>query len=118
MRPVDDLNLGSRDLTGKPAEIRTQRDGDSLTITVCGEIDLSTADDLDGAIRDAEDDREIGRIVVDLSDLAFLDSSGLSVLLKASLRSREDGNRLSFVPSKHEIVTSLIALTGTGEMFD
>jgi anti-anti-sigma factor len=56
--------------------------------------------------------------VVDLSDLAFLDSSGLSVLLKASTRSREDGNRLSFVPSKHEIVTRLIAVTGTGEMFD
>ena len=117
MRPVDDLNAGSQDPTDKPAEIRTQRDADSLTITVCGEIDLSTADDLDGAIREAED-TEIGQIVVDLSDLAFLDSSGLSVLLQASARSREDGNRLSFVPSKHEIVTRLIALTGTGEMFD
>lgn len=117
MRPADDSNAGSRDLAGKPAEIRTQRDPDSLTITVCGEIDLSTADDLDGAIRDAED-AEIGQIVVDLSDLAFLDSTGLSVLLEASLRNREDGNRLRFVPSKHETVTRLIALTRTGEMFD
>ena len=117
MRPVDYSNAGSADLTGKPAEIQTQQDGDSVTITVHGEIDLSTADDLDAAIRDAED-TEIGQIVVDLSDLAFLDSSGLSVLLKASVRSREDGNRISFVPSKHEVVTRLIALTGTGEIFD
>ena len=68
MRPVDDLNAGSQDPTDKPAEIRTQRDADSLTVTVCGEIDLSTADNLDGAIREAED-TEIGQIVVDLSDL-------------------------------------------------
>jgi len=117
MRPVDNSNAGSPDLTGKPAEIQTQQDGDSVTITVHGEIDLSTADDLDAAIRDAED-TEIGQIVVDLSDLAFLDSSGLSVLLKASVRNREDGNRISFVPSKHEVVTRLVALTGTGEIFD
>jgi anti-sigma B factor antagonist len=117
MRPVDHSNAGSPDLTGKPAEIQTLQDGDSLTITVSGEIDLSMADDLDAAIRAAED-TQMGQIVVDMSDLAFLDSTGLSVLLKASVRSREDGNRISFVPSKHETVTRLIALTGTGEMFE
>jgi anti-sigma B factor antagonist len=117
MRPVDDSNVGSPDLATKPVEIRSHRKGDSVTIIVAGEIDLSTAGKLDAEIRHAED-TVIGQIVVDMTDLSFVDSTGLSVLLRASVRSRENGNRLSFVPSKHEAVTRLVALTGTGEMFD
>ena len=117
MRPVDDSNVGSPDLATKPVEIRSHQKGDSVTIIVAGEIDLSTAGKLDAEIRHAED-TVIGQIVVDMTDLSFVDSTGLSVLLRASVRSRENGNRLSFVPSKHEAVTRLVALTGTGEMFD
>jgi anti-sigma B factor antagonist len=117
MRPVHDSNVGSRDLAGKAAEIQSHRNGDSVTIIVSGEIDLSTAGTLDAAIRNAEK-TVIGQIVVDMSDLSFLDSTGLSVLLRASVRNREDGNRLSFVSSKHEVVTKLLTLTGAGEMFD
>ena len=117
MRPVDDSNTGSPDLTGKPLEIKAHREGDSITIALSGEMDLSTADKLDSAIRNAED-TVIGQIVVDMTDLSFVDSTGLSVLLRARVRSREDGNRLCFVPSRHEAVTRLLALTATGEMLD
>jgi hypothetical protein len=34
------------------------------------------------------------------------------------VRHRQDGNRLIFVPSKHDSVTRLIALTHTSEMFE
>ena len=114
MRPVDD-----RDVYLKTAgvEIKTRREGDSVTVAVVGEIDLSTANALAAAIRDAEE-TGIGRIVVDLSDLTFLDSTGLAVLLQASVRSRQDSNRLIFAPSKHDAVTRLIALTCTGEIFE
>lgn len=117
MRPVDDPNAGSRELAGKPLEIKAHREGDSITIALSGEMDLSTVGKLDAAIRNAED-TVIGQIVVDMTDLSFVDSTGLSVLLSASRRNREDGDRLSFVPSKHEAVTRLVALTGTSEMLD
>lgn len=107
----------SPDLGGKPADIKSRGEGDSVIVAVAGEIDLSTADQLDAAIRDAEM-TETNRIVVDLSALYFVDSTGLSVLLNAIKRSRRDGNRLSFVPSEHEGVTRLFALTGTSEMFE
>ena len=107
----------SPDLGGKPADIKSRGEGDSVIVAVAGEIDLSTADQLDAAIRDAEK-TETNRIVVDLSALYFVDSTGLSVLLDAIKRSRRDGNRLSFVPSKHEAVTRLLALTDTTEMFE
>ena len=117
MQHDDGSNASSPDMSGKPADIKSKREGDSVTVAVAGEIDLSTADQLDAAIREAEK-TETNRIVVDLSALSFVDSTGLSVLLDAIKRSRRDGNRLSFVPSKHEAVTRLFALTGTTEMFE
>jgi anti-sigma B factor antagonist len=117
MQPFDDSNAGSRVLADKPLEIETGRRGDSLTITLSGEVDLATVDRLDLAIRRAEE-TDVGRIVLDLSELSFLDSTGLSVLLNASARSRENGNRLSFIPSKHDAVMRVLALTNTTEMFE
>ena len=117
MRPVDDSNTGSSDLAGKPLEIETEREGDSITIALSGEMDVSTVQRVDLAIRRAEE-ADVGRIVLDLSDLAFLDSIGLSVFLKAGARHRENGNRLRFIPSNHDAVQRVIALTDTGEMFE
>ena len=117
MHHDDGSNASSPDMRGKPADISSKREGDSVTVAVAGEIDLSTADQLDAAIREAEK-TEINRIVVDLSDLSFVDSTGLSVFLEAIQRNRRDGNRLSFVPSKHDEVARLLALTDTTEMFE
>jgi anti-sigma B factor antagonist len=101
----------------KPADIQSKREGDAVTVAVTGEIDLSAADRLDTTLRDAEK-TEIGRIVVDLSSLSLIDSSALAVLLDAIKRNRRRaGSRLSFVPSRHEAVTRLLALTDTTEIF-
>jgi anti-sigma B factor antagonist len=116
MQHDDNSNASSLDMRGKPADIKSMREAGSVTVAVAGEIDLSTADQLDAAIREAEE-TETKRIVVDLSSLTFVDSTGLSVLLAAIKRTRRDGNRLSFIPSKHEAVTRLLALTDTTEMF-
>jgi anti-sigma B factor antagonist len=116
MRHDGSTNAGSPDLGGQLVSIESRGEGDSVIVAVAGELDLSTADQLDAAIREAEE-TETNRIVVDLSALHFVDSTGLSVLVDALKRSRSDGNRLSFVPSEHEGVTRLFALTGTTEMF-
>ncbi len=118
MRHNDRSNASSPDLRVKPADIKSKRDWDSVTVAVVGEIDLSTADRLDTTLRDAEK-TEIGRIVVDLSSLSFIDSTALGVFLDAIKRNRRRaGSRLSFVPSRHEVVTRLLALTDTTEMFE
>ena len=110
--PAPQAPLPVPDLTGKPLEIKSSQDGDSLVINVSGELDLATAADVDGVIRDVEE-TDIGRIVVDLSDLSFVDCAGLKTLLAAKFRS--DG-RLAFLPPRHESVTRLLDLTGTAEM--
>ena len=88
----------------------------ALRILVSGELTLATVEELRGAIEEAEQSQG-DAIVVDLTDLRFLDSTGLSVLLGAYTRGRENGHRISFLPSEHDSVRKLIALTGTGEMF-
>jgi anti-sigma B factor antagonist len=105
-------DLGSPRPTQRPLQLASIRDDDSLAIRLTGELDLSVSDELDAAIREAEE-TEVGRIIVDLSGVVFIDSTGLSVLLGARKRM---SRRLSFVPSEHEAVMRLLVLTNTDEI--
>ena len=91
--------------------VDTKRAGAETTITVAGELDPGTAGTLERAIREAEES-DVGRIVVDLRDLTFIDSTGLELLLTA--RRRSSDGRLSCIASKHDTVARVIALTDTG----
>jgi anti-sigma B factor antagonist len=115
LRPLADHGLTYPRLTSGPLQISELRDGDpvgTVVITLSGELDLASTDQLDAVIRDAEE-TDIGWIVVDLSDVSFIDSTGLSVLLNAKKRS--DG-RFSCIRSNHDAVTRLLELTGTVQM--
>ena len=85
----------------------------SYVLRVTGEIDRSNSDLLAVCMTEAEASRA-PQIVVDLSRLRFMDSSGLRVLLGAAERGRVGGygDRLSLVaPSRG--VRRVIELTGT-----
>jgi anti-sigma B factor antagonist len=115
LRPLPDHGLAHPRLTSEPLQISEHRDGDpvgTVVITLAGELDLASADQLEAVIRDTEE-TDIGWIVVDLSDVRFIDSTGLSVLLNAKKRS--DG-RFRCIPSNHDAVTRLLELTGTVHM--
>ena len=59
-------------------------------LAVHGDVDMATASALDDALADAIRESD-GVLVVDLSGVGFLDSSGLKVLLRArALLGRED----------------------------
>ncbi|HSO99400.1 MAG TPA: STAS domain-containing protein [Solirubrobacteraceae bacterium] len=75
-------------------EIRVQHTPEALIVAVLGELDIASAGMLERAVRDAELDAP-GRLVVDLSGLDFMDSTGLHVLLAAARRSRDGGPRLT-----------------------
>jgi anti-anti-sigma factor len=61
-----------------------------------GELDLSTCEELEGAIREAEESNP-ATLVLDLSGVTFLDSMGLGTLVKAHERARLQGRRLLLV---------------------
>ncbi len=73
----------------------TARDG-RHTVAAVGELDRSAAPLLDEAMLEAEA-TSARQIVLDLSALEFMDSSGLYLILEAHARSQADSNRLSIV---------------------
>jgi anti-anti-sigma factor len=100
------------DLSGKPLEIKSARDGDSVTIALVGEFDMAVLETFDKTVRDCEE-TDIGTIVIDLSDVSFIDSCGLSALLQ--VRKRMNG-RLHVVRSRHEAVSRVLAITETDKV--
>ena len=92
-------------------DIRTDYDGHRWLVSLRGELDLSNVTALEQELREAEAS-EATRIVVDLSLLEFLDSSGLHTLVQAARRSRKHGDRLRLIPGS-EHVQSVFRLTKT-----
>ena len=80
-------------------------------ITVRGEIDMATAPQL----RDVLDqliDAGSCRIVLDCRELAFLDSSGIGVLVAARNRLSDEGEIVLDSPQAH--VRKVLEITGVG----
>ncbi len=68
-------------------------DGDVVRITLAGELDLSTAPEVEPVLRAGVRQR-----VLDLSRVTFMDSSGLRLILAAHVAARRDGAVLEIVP--------------------
>ena len=76
--------------------VRSQRTEDTHTIALAGEIDLANAADVERELARAESTNAT-EIVIDLSELTFMDSTGIRLLITAHARSREDGGRLRLI---------------------
>jgi len=79
----------------KPSQLTIQRrdEGDDVTLSVCGELDLASAPALARELQGAERP-QLGRIVLDLAALDFIDSSGVRLLLQAKERADSNGHLL------------------------
>jgi anti-anti-sigma factor len=77
--------------------IETREDADVAVIALAGEFDLAAIEKFEAAFAKLEAGAP-GAIVVDLGELAFMDSSGLRSLVMADQRARKAGRRLAIVP--------------------
>jgi anti-sigma B factor antagonist len=94
-----------------PLSIRTDRDPLELyVVEFYGELDLSGAELADQVLQ-AVAETDAQQIIVDLSGLDFIDSSGLRVLLRAYARDHRDGNRVVFLRGP-EPVQRVVEITG------
>jgi anti-anti-sigma factor len=117
MTPSDHHATEHSALPEEVFEVQSVQVGDAFCVLVSGELDLASADKLEEAIRVAEK-ATAPAIVIDLTNLRFMDCRGLNVLLNAHTRSRQDGDRIRFLPSKYDVVRQLVAITDAGRMFD
>ena len=100
--------------TNRLLAVEVARDEHRLAIIPIGDLDMSTAAKLDDAVRAAEA-THAKRIVIDLSEVTFMDSTGLKLLLEAGARARANSNRLRLIRGSRR-VQRVFELTKTEEI--
>jgi anti-sigma B factor antagonist len=97
--------------TGNPASYRVEGEQGCAIVVASGVIDLDTAAEFQRALDLAV--TLSGRIVVELADVRFMDSTGLGIVLRA--RDRGNSPSISLVqPPK--VLRKVLHLTSLGEV--
>ena len=107
-RPADEP-LTAGDLAAFACVVSRERD--TASIRTVGELDLATIPILAGHVAQL---RNAGcrHLTFDLSDLAFIDSTGLRFLLECHADSRQDGFTMALIPGP-PAVQQVFELTDT-----
>jgi anti-anti-sigma factor len=90
-----------------------------VEVPLDGDIDIASADEIEARIRSAEAE-EPSIILIDLRQVAFLDSSGLRLILGAAVRAEAAGRRLVLIrgPERVQRVFELTNLQSRLEFVD
>jgi anti-sigma B factor antagonist len=95
-------------------QIATTPGSDRNVITVAGEVDLASSPELDTAIIAAIESGATS-VVIDLTDVSFMDSSGLGVIVRGLKRCREADKDLDLVIT-NERVLKVFGITGLDQV--
>jgi anti-sigma B factor antagonist len=93
------------------ARVEGEQQGTLCLIRVHGEIDLSNAHEVSSAIGMVMG-QEARRLVVDLSDITYLDSAGVALLLRLAERLRARRRQLHLVVPRRSPVRRVLQFTG------
>jgi anti-anti-sigma factor len=96
--------------------VHPERVKDVYRLTISGELDLATRDSLIEELNRAEAS-EAKRILLDLTNLTFIDSAGIGVLVLAHQRTEMNGKQLRVVSADGQ-VREVLRLTGVTEVLD
>jgi anti-sigma B factor antagonist len=88
-----------------PFEVRVRDAAPLLVVALEGELDMLSAPQVAEALSRAGGEHRA--VVIDLSQLTFVDSSGLNVLLVAYRRSQQAPWRVSLVPGPERVQRTL-----------
>jgi anti-sigma B factor antagonist len=102
--PLDTLSI----------DVSSTDEGRTQIFVLHGSLDLATSPSLRAALLDATE-RDGGQIVVDLSQLEFLDSTGLGALIGAHKRALESDGSVRLVVKEGQILR-LLRITGLLEV--
>jgi anti-sigma B factor antagonist len=94
-----------------PLLIRAEADEDGgRVLALAGELDSQNAETLAAEI--ARTKAASGNLTIDLRELAFIDSTGIALLVSVFRRFNGGGDRLRLVPSRSDAVRRVMELTG------
>lgn len=91
-------------------DVQTTPDGSAQVFAVRGTMDIATSPTVRAALLEAAE-RGHHDIIVDLTQLEFLDSTGLGAMIGAHKRAKEHGGRIRLVAQDGQILR-LLRITG------
>lgn len=104
-------------MTLKPVDLSLnyeQSDGHEISlITIAGELDLRSEEQLEQTLARAAG--QDGGLVLDMTALRFMDSSGLRVVLRSSASLEAAGRRVAIAVVDASPVSRLFSLTGVDD---
>jgi anti-anti-sigma factor len=83
-------------IRSSPFEINSELNGDEARLALAGELDIATVQRLEEAVENVLR-RGARTVIVDLSGLAFMDSSGLRLIITLNERAGADGWTLALI---------------------
>jgi anti-sigma B factor antagonist len=92
-------------------EITHTSSGSTLNVSLSGELDLYTAEMLSRHLHQTLGQR-VSALTLDLRELTFMDSSGLSCLIELNDRARKQGWQLRLIAPQHEAAALVLRVTG------
>lgn len=95
--------------------VEEDRDG-TIVVAVSGEVDVATAPDLREHLASIAESGDGRPVVVDLSGVTFIDSTGLGVLISTRKRCEDDARPLAIVIVEPRIL-KVFEITGLTELF-
>src|SRR6201999_1626524 len=94
-------------------QVEVRRSGAAAVVAVSGELDLASGPELEAEL-DQLTGPDIQLVVIDLRALDFMDSTGLSILVRAHQRLAGEGCEMGLVKGSQQ-VQRLLDLTGVAE---
>jgi anti-anti-sigma factor len=92
-----------------PFQLRSSRVDDAVVLSIVGEIDMATAPEVARAIDGGHEGIE--RVVVDLSEVTFLDSSALNALVHSQRSLAENDIGFRIVSPSDQAVRNVFDIT-------
>lgn len=94
-------------------QVDVRQEGAATVVAVKGELDLASGPELESRL-DKITGPQTRLVIVDLRNLDFMDSTGLSILVRAHQRLSEEGCEIGLVRGSQQ-VQRLLDLTGVAD---
>lgn len=115
--PAQDRRPGHGATVGQTVHVSVRRpEPGSVVVYLRGEVDMASVPHLEELVEQRLTAAYLRSVVLDLSELDFLSTSGLEMLLRAQLRAESRGVTLYIVPDER-CLFRLMQFTGTEDRF-
>ena len=99
-----------------PLAIRVEAQGDVLVVFVAGELDMASKGQLAAAV--AERQRpDVVRVIIDMAELEFMDSTGLSEIVLINVAGESEGLKVTVRGARPQ-VRRVFEITGLHRFLD